>query len=161
MRDQGEWQVDGEDRPTYECGRFSSLPSAAESVVELHQCEPLIELCLREIELRREVIGFAREYLQEARSAMLVEYFRKTVYIFCGRRQKLLLLTEFAGFLVRDQGVGHLLEGVHDGLLIGQQHFSFLRFGKPHSRADRSPREYGLGQRCGAVPRSLRVGEEV
>jgi hypothetical protein len=33
--------------------RFGSLPSPTESVVELNQCEPLIELCLSEIELRR------------------------------------------------------------------------------------------------------------
>jgi hypothetical protein len=66
---------------------FGSLPAPAESVVELDQREPLVELRLRKIELRREFVVFAGKYLQVTRTAMLVKYFREAIGIFCRRGQ--------------------------------------------------------------------------
>jgi hypothetical protein len=42
---------------------------------------------LRKVEPRREFVVFAGEYLQLAGAAMLVQYFRKAIGIFCRRRQ--------------------------------------------------------------------------
>jgi len=66
---------------------LGSLPAPAERVVELDQREPLVELRLRKIEFRREIIVFAGEYLEVARATMLVKYFREAIGVFCRRRQ--------------------------------------------------------------------------
>src|ERR1700679_774383 len=66
---------------------FGSLPAPAESVVELHQREPFVELCLRKIELRRQVVVFTYQHLQVTRSAILVKYLRETIGIFRRRSQ--------------------------------------------------------------------------
>lgn len=57
------------------------LPAPAQSVVELDEREPLIELRLREIELRRKVIRFASQDLQVTRAAMLIKRVREAVTI--------------------------------------------------------------------------------
>jgi hypothetical protein len=66
---------------------LGSLPAPAESVVELDQREPLVQLRLRKIELRGEFVAFTGEYLQVTRAAMLVKYFREAIGILCRRRQ--------------------------------------------------------------------------
>jgi len=53
----------------------------------LNERQPLIELCLREVELRREIVVFTREHLKETRAAMLVEYLPETNRILRRRRQ--------------------------------------------------------------------------
>ncbi len=65
----------------HRCGP-GSLPAPAESVVELDQREPLVELRLREIELRREFVVFTGEYLEVTRATMLIKYFREAIGIF-------------------------------------------------------------------------------
>jgi hypothetical protein len=123
----------------YEFGRFRSPPSSTASVVKWDERQALVELRLRQIEFRRELVVFTYEYLEITRSAMPVRYLREAVGIFCRCRQSLLLFAEFMAPLVRREG------GIHDRLLIGEQHFVFLRFGNPFSRARGSRRKYGLG----------------
>src|ERR1700731_4105950 len=63
------------------------LPSPAERIVKLNERQPLIESCLRKVELRRQIVVFTREHLKEARTAMLIEYLRETIRILRRRRQ--------------------------------------------------------------------------
>ncbi len=49
------------------------LPSAAERLVELDECEPLVELCLGKIQFGREIVRFARQHLEVACTAVLIE----------------------------------------------------------------------------------------
>ena len=65
--------------------RLSMLPSSTESVIELDQGKPLVELGLSKVELGSEIVGFTGEHLQVTCASVLIQDFRKPVRICCGR----------------------------------------------------------------------------
>src|SRR2546422_6073674 len=103
------------------------LPPPAEGVVDLHERKQLVQLRLRQTELRGEGPGVAVEDLEIARRSSPVALIRQRQGITRRDGEKLLLLAEFAVPPVRDQRVGDFAEGLLDGLLVHHQRFLLLR----------------------------------
>lgn len=63
------------------------LPTPAEGIVKLDECQTLIELCLGEIQFRGEIICFAGQHLQVACAAILVKRIRDAIGVLRSGRQ--------------------------------------------------------------------------
>ena len=136
------------------CGSCLLLPAAAESLIELNECEQFVGLRLRKIKLGGKVVGLVGENLEITGDSAFVANIGKVRGTLGGGGKKLLLLAKFAEFAITDQRVGNFAEGLLDGLLIGKDSLLLLGFGKPNSGANFTSGKDGLSERAGNTPES-------
>ena len=120
------------------------LPAAAEGLVDLDESEEFVGLGLGKIEFGGEVVGFVGENLEVAGYSTFIPNVGKARGIFGGGGEKFLLLPKFEIFAIRDERIGNVAEGLLDGLLIGEDSFLLLGFGKSDTGANSSGGEDGL-----------------
>src|SRR5215472_8324105 len=79
------------------------LPSSSQRVINLHQRQSFIELCLRQTQPGREITRVAIQYFKITCGATAIAYVRESSCIFGGFCQQLLLFTRFLVLLVSHQ----------------------------------------------------------
>ena len=106
------------------------MPSAAETFVELHQREQLVQLSLHQAEFSGEVIGVVGEHLEVAGGAACISQMREPGCVLGRVDQELLLFAELLGLAIGDQRVRDVAEGALNGFLIKEHAFLLPGFGK-------------------------------
>ena len=126
-------------------------------MIELNESEEFVGLGLSKIEFGSEVVGFVGENFKVASHSTFIANIGKACGVFGGRGEKFLLLAKFPEFAITDQGVGNLAEGLLDGLLVREDSFLLLGFGKSYSRANFAGSEDGLSERARKTPETRRA----
>src|ERR1700684_3545500 len=141
--------------------RSSLLPAATEGLIALNKREPLIELRLNEIQLRRKIICFGGQHLQIARTALLIEHQGEVVRSLSCLSEQLLLTAKVTKFLITNEGIRNLLYRILNGFLVGEHRLLPLRSGEPESRTEPSALEQGLTHAECRVPTLRRRADEL
>ena len=137
------------------------MPAAAEGLVQLDHREELVELGLREIEARGEVVGFVSEDFKVAGGPAVVANVGEARGVFGGLGEFLLLSAKFLIFLIADEGVSDVTEGQLNGLPIDGDEFVTLSFGEGDGRTDAASGEDRLRERCSESPEAGGAGEKI
>src|SRR5215468_6589152 len=83
-------------------------PTAAQSIVQLHQCKALVQLRLRKPQLSVKITRVAVEDFKVTRHSTTVAHVRESRGILSRVRKQLLLSTEFLIFAISNKRIGHL-----------------------------------------------------
>jgi len=137
------------------------LPAAAEGLIELDHGEELVELGLRKIEARGEVIGFVGEDLEVAGGASVIADVGEARGVFGGVGEFFLLSAKFLIFLISDEGVSDVTEGQLNGLPIDGDEFVTLGFGESDGRTDATSGEDRLREGRSEGPQASGAGEKI
>ena len=136
------------------------FPAATEGLIELNESEEFVGLGLSKIEFGGEVVGFVGENFKVAGHSTFRANVGKPRSILGRGGEKFLLFAKFEIFAISDEGIGNVAEGLLDGLLIGEDSFLLLGFGKPDAGASFAGGEDGLSERAGKTPDTRGAGEE-
>ena len=123
------------------------LPPSAQTLIELHQGQQLVLLCLDQVKFGRKIIRFIGEHLEIASDSTAVPHVGQPRRILRGVHEQLFLFTKLLCLAVGDQGVGNVAEGALNGLLIKEHCFLMLGFCEANVRPESTRCEYGLRER--------------
>ena len=137
------------------------MPAAAEGLIELDHGEEFVELSLREIEARGEVVGFVGEDFEVAGGAAVVTDIGEARGVFGGLGEFFLLSAKLLIFLIADEGVGDVAEGQLNGLPIHGDEFVTLGFGESDGGTDAASGEDRLREGCSEGPEASGTGEKI
>ena len=120
------------------------LPAAAKRAIELHETLILVATRLRKSEFRGKERPLAVQDFEISGGAALVAHDGEADRLGQVSYGLLLANSHLMKFLISDQGIGHISEGVLNGLLVSDQSLLVLRFGQMQVPPKCTPREDGL-----------------
>jgi hypothetical protein len=129
----------------------STLPAAAQSIVELHQRQRLLLLRGRQGQLRVVEVGVIGQDFEIAGVAGAVAHPRKPERVARGCGLLLLLLTVFACLAVSGQRVGNVAKSASDGLPIGIDELLIFGLGVAEIAGKLTAFEDGLTRRADGI----------
>ena len=136
------------------------LPSSSQRVINLHQCQSFVELCLCQTQLCREITCIAIQHFQITCGATTIAYGRESSCILCGFCEQLLLFTGFLVLFVGHQRVRNVAKRLLYGLLVKQHSFLLLRLRQSHAGTNSSAGKDRLCKLGAGAPEPGRRGEE-
>src|SRR6202789_1865105 len=126
------------------------LPASAQCAIKLHEVLVFGAARLGECEFSGKERPLAVQDFEISRGAASVTHDGEANRLRQVSNGLLLANSHLMRFLISDQGIGHISEGVLNGLLVSNQSLLVLRFSKMQVSLQRTPRENGLAH-LGAV----------